>query len=139
MGFQISIEGASTIDLSVKTIEAVEFLADVPEDSNARSASLAATMVIKGKILTLFEGSEESLALSEWSRVPTVDPDCYRQVTVKVIAAGQIVRQYVLSKAFVVDYIEEFDDAAGTGTYILMVRQKKDNVDEVDISGGFSA
>ncbi|MBR3771245.1 MAG: membrane-associated protease 1 [Clostridium sp.] len=139
MGFQISIEGGSTIDLSVKTIEAVEFLADVPEDSNARSASLATTMVIKGKILTLFEGSEESLALSEWSRVATVDPECYRKVTVKVIAAGQVVRQYVLSKAFVVDYIEEFDDKTGTGTYILVVRQKKDNVDEVEISGGFSA
>lgn len=139
MGFQISIEGASTIDLSVKTIEAVEFLADVPEDSNARSASLATTMVIKGKILTLFEGSEESLGLSEWSRVPTTDADCYRKVTVKVIAAGQVVRQYVLSKAFVVDYTEEFDDVTGTGTYILMVRQKKDNVDEVEISGGFSA
>lgn len=139
MGFQISIEGASTIDLSVKTIEAVEFLAEVPEDSNARSASLAATMKITGKILTLFEGSEESLALSEWSRVPTIDADCYRKVTVDVIAAGQIVREYIFSKAFVVDYTEEFDDTTGTGTYVLVVRQKKDNVDEVEISGGFSA
>lgn len=139
MGFQIKIEGGSTIDLSVKTIEAVEFLADVPADSNARSASLAATMKITGKILTLFEGSEESLALSEWSRVPTTDAECYRKVTVDVIAAGMIVREYMLSKAFVVDYTEEFDDESGTGTYILVVRQKKDDITDVEISGGFSA
>ncbi|SFR97503.1 membrane-associated protease 1 [Anaeromicropila populeti] len=139
MGFKISIEGGSKIDLSVKTIEAVEFIAAVPQDSNARSASLGATMIITGKILTLFEGSEESLGLSEWSRVPSTEAECYRKVSVEVIAAGQVVRQYEFSKAFVVDYTEEFDDETGTGKYILTVRQKKDNITDIAINGGFAA
>ena len=137
MGYRVSISGGASIELNEKIVQTVEFISAVPSDSNARTSSLGVTMIITGKILTLFDGTEAALAISDWSRVPAAQADCYRSLKVEVISATSTVREYTLDKVFVVDYEEDFDDEAGVGTFTLVARQKKDHVDSVKINGGF--
>jgi hypothetical protein len=51
---------------------------------------------------------------------------------------GIVEREYNLPNAFIVDYAEDFDDAEGTGTFTLVMKQKKDLIERVTIEGGFS-
>lgn len=133
MGVRIDIDG---IKLSEKVVESFKFLAMVPEDSNARTSDLSATVEIKGKIL---DKEEPTIQLEEWSRVSATEANCYRNMTIETIAQSQVVRQYILPNAFVVDYTEEFDIQQGVGHFTLIARQKKDNLPEINISGGFGA
>ncbi|MBD5088262.1 MAG: membrane-associated protease 1 [Clostridiales bacterium] len=136
MGVRVDIDG---IQLTEKEIESFRFISEVPEDSNARTSSLSATVEIKGKILTVLGGAESTIQIEEWSRVAATDANCYRNITIKTVSQGQVVRQYVLTKAFVVDYIEDFDIEQGIGHFTLIARQKKDNLTDLAITGGFGA
>ena len=51
MGLRLKIEGNETINLRETSIMSVQFGADIPHDSNARSTDLGSTVEIKGKIL----------------------------------------------------------------------------------------
>ena len=128
MGVRIDIDG---IKLSEKVVESFKFLAEVPEDSNARTSSLSATVEIKGKIL---DKEEPTIQIEEWSRVSATEANCYRNMTIETIAQSQVVRQYILPNAFVVDYTEEFDIQQGVGHFTLIARQKKDNLPEININ-----
>lgn len=64
--------------------------------------------------------------------------DCYRKVTVEVIAASQVVRKYSYPNAFVVDYKEDYGDVEGIGTFKLIMKQKKDKMAQVSVEGGYS-
>ena len=139
MGFKVKIEGGDSIQLGVENVETVEFMTDTPDDSNARSTDLGATLVIKGKILTAIGGAaaDDTMKIAEWSLVPAEKADCYRKVTVDVISADQTVRQIELPNAFVVDYYEDYGDGQGVGQFSLFVRQKKDKTADVKFEGGF--
>ena len=43
------------------------------------------------------------------------------------------------TNAFVVDYKEDYGDEEGTGTFTLMIKQKKDKISTVTVEGGYSA
>jgi hypothetical protein len=140
MGFRVKVEGAESIDLNIESIETVEFKTDTPDDSNARSTDLGTTLVITGKILTPVNGeaADTTIKLAQWSLVPAEKADCYRKVTVDVISASQIVRQFSLPNAFVVSYEEEYGDVEGVGTFKLCAKQKKDKTGAVKFEGGFA-
>ena len=57
----------------------------------------------------------------------------------EVISAGQIVKKIDMTNAFVVDYEEVYGNQAGTGTFSLKIKQKKEKVKEVAIEGGYAA
>ncbi|SFA80268.1 membrane-associated protease 1 [Clostridium frigidicarnis] len=139
MGFKVKVEGAENIDLGIESLLTVEFKTDTPDDSNARSTDLGTTLVINGKILTPVDGEEadSTIKLAQWSLVPAEKADCYRNVTVDVISASQVVRQINLPNAFVVDYEESYGDEEGVGTFSLCVKQKKDKTAQVKFEGGF--
>jgi len=141
MGFTVKIEGAETIDLKKTSIRTVKFSTDIPEDSNARSTDLGATLKIYGKILAAVDGgnADDTMKIATWSVVPAEKADCYRKVTVEVIAADQVVRKITFPNAFVVDYNEDYGDTEGTGTFELIIKQKKDKLSDVKIEGGYSA
>lgn len=141
MGFRVKIEGAETIDLNVAILTTVVFKTDIPLDANARSTDLGATLTLTGKILAAVDGAEadHTMKMATWSLVPAEKADCYRKVTLEVLAADQVVRKIYLPNAFVVDYNENFGDTAGTGTFNLIVKQKKDKLPDVKIEGGYSA
>lgn len=140
MGFRLRVEGAGeTIELGIRNIEEAEFGTDTPDDSNARSTDVGATVKIKGKILTATDedGADDTIKLAEWSTVPAEKLEAYREVTLEVEAAGQIVRKFTLPHAFVVDYKEIFGDSQGIGRFELLIKQKKDKTDDVNIDGNF--
>jgi len=139
MGFRVKIEGAESIDLNIESLLTVEFKTDTPDDSNARSTDLGTSLMITGKILTPVggEAADSTIKLAQWSLVPAEKADCYRSVKVDVISASQVVRQFTLPNAFVVDYEEQYGDVEGVGTFKLYVKQKKDKTAAVKFEGGF--
>lgn len=140
MGFKLKVEGNTTIELGTTSITGVKFSTDIPQDSNARSTDLGSTVTVTGKILTAVDGDpfDATKQLGLWALVPAENADCYRKVTVEVIAASQVVRKYTYPNAFVVDYKENYGDAEGIGTFTLVMKQKKDKVAQVSVEGGYS-
>ena len=82
---------------------------------------------------------DDTRKVAQWSLVPSESSDAYRQASLEVISAGQMVRKIDMTKVFVVDYIEEYGSQAGTGTFSLKIKQKKEKVIEVAIEGGYAA
>lgn len=140
MGLRLKIEGSEAIGLSETSITAVEFGADIPHDSNARSTDLGSTVLIKGKILADAGGkaADDTGKIARWSLVPAENSDCYRKVQIDVVNASQVVRQITIPNAFVVDYEEDFTDETGTGVFTLLIKQKKDKMTDLKFEGGFS-
>lgn len=141
MGFKVKIEGAEAIELDVASITTVKFSMDTPVDSNARSTDLGATVTVSGKILAAADGgkADDTIKLGKWSLVTAEKADCYRKATVEVLAADQIVRKFYFPNAFVVAYTESFGDTEGTGTFELVLKQKKDKLTDLTIEGGYQA
>ena len=98
-------------------------------------------MVITGRILTAVDGDpfDSTRKLALWSAVPAEKAGCYRRVTVEHIAAGVVERKYCFPNAFVIDYKEEFGDIEGTGTFTLLIKQKKDKLAMITVEGGYPA
>ncbi len=140
MGFTLKVEGPSTIELGTTSITGVKVNTDIPLDSNARSTDMGSTVEITGKILTAVDGDpfDSTRQLGLWSLVPAEKADCYRNVTVEVIAASQVVRKYSYPNAFVVDYKENYGDVEGVGTFTLIIKQKKDKMSQVAVEGGYN-
>lgn len=140
MGFKVKVEGPSTIDLGLISVTGVKFRTDIPHDSNARSTDLGSTVEISGKILTAVDGDpfDATRQLGLWSLVPAEKSDCYRKVTIEVVAASQVVRKYSYPNAFVVDYKEYYGDLEGVGTFRLIIKQKKDKMSQIAVEGGYS-
>ena len=141
MGFTLKGEGPSTIELGTTSVIGVKFRTDIPHDSNARSTDMGSTVEITGKILTAVDGDafDSTRQLGLWALVPAEKSDCYRKVTIEVIAASQVVRKYTYPNAFVVDYKEDYGDTEGVGTFTLIIKQKKDKMAQVTVEGGYSA
>ena len=55
------------------------------------------------------------------------------------MAAGVMERKYYFPNAFVIDYKEEFGNEEGTGSFTLVIKQKKDKLDKITVEGGYSA
>jgi len=140
MGFTLKVEGPSSIELGTTSITGVKFQTDIPVDSNARSTDMGSTVAITGKILTAVDGDpfDATKQLGLWSLVPAEKSDCYRKVTIEVIAASQVIRKYTYPQAFVVDYKENYGDVEGIGTFTLIIKQKKDKMAQVAVEGGYS-
>ncbi|EOS24807.1 hypothetical protein C804_05055 [Lachnospiraceae bacterium A4] len=140
MGFTLKVEGNSTIDLGKDSITGVKVRTDIPLDSNARSTDLGSTITITGKILTAVDGDpfDSTKQLGLWALVPAENADCYRKVEIEVIASSQMVRKYTFPNAFVVDYKEDYGDLEGVGTFVLIMKQKKDKMAQISVDGGYS-
>lgn len=139
MGFRLKVEGAETIELGIDSIQSVKYETDTPDDSNARSTDVGSILTVSGKVLTATDGdnADDTMKLAVWSLVSAEKADCYRKVTLEVIAADQVVRKIYIPNAFVVDYTETFADASGVGTFDIVLKQKRDKNEFVKIEGGY--
>jgi len=139
MGLRLNITGADTIILDEHSLVSAKFLTDTPDDSNARSTDVVNTMRIEGKILTPVGGviADDTMKIAKWSVVRAEVADSYREATLEVIVADQVVRKIFFPHAFVVDYDEHYFDTEGVGTFLLTIRQKKDKFDLTEIEGGY--
>jgi len=141
MGFRMKITGGvEEAAFNEKSIAKVVFDSQSTQDSNARATDFGLGVKVWGKMLYKVggEGGDATLALAKWSQVPSEKADCYRNAQITVVSAGQIVRQFSLPNAFVVEYSEEVDDESGVGTFYIHMREKKDENDKVTIEGGFN-
>ena len=141
MGFRLVVSGgAENIKLDEKSIQTVVFSSESAKDSNARATDNGTALKIRGKLLFSLgaEAQDATINMAKWSVVPSESADAYRNVKVDVVAAGQIVRQFTLPNAFVMEYEEELDDETGVGAFYLHVKQKKDLTKMTKIEGGFS-
>lgn len=140
MGFRMKITGGpEEIVFDERSIMKVDFNSVSPVDSNARATDFGMDVKAWGKMLYKLggEGNDATLGLAKWSQVPSEKSDCYRSAQITVVSASQVVRQFTLPNAFVVEYSEEVDDESGVGTFYIHMKQKKDENAATKIEGGF--
>jgi len=112
----------------------VEFSTTTPVNSEARSSSIEASLAIVGKVPYDFEKAYIKDAVKDiatWAMVKPDSAETYKKVTVTINHTGET-RIYELSHAFVVSFNEYFEDE--NGFFQLVVRQKKDWLDDVVVS-----
>lgn len=130
------------ITLEEESTRQIIFKVEIPQDSRARTKDIGVTMIVKGKILPDTESAgnaaDSTAKLLEWSNVPAEKKEAYRSITVKVQSGGVTTRQYELPNAFIVDYDETFDNAEGIGEFTLVLKQMKNKIAAVKVTGGFT-
>ncbi len=110
-----------------KSIESITFNAYPPSDNFYEMRDFTInSMTITGKI----GAGEKTISLYKWSLLPANNPNCYKEIVVEQTHADQTVRIVKFSKAFVVDYSENFSKGEGVGHFSILIRQ----LAEVDIN-----
>ncbi|MBD5552682.1 MAG: membrane-associated protease 1 [Lachnospiraceae bacterium] len=139
MSLRVTINGINSFEVAKECVQKVKFRTDIPLDSNARTKDVGCTLEISGKILVATDGDpfDSTLQMGKWSMVPAEDAAAYRQVEVEIISAGVVERKYSFSRAFVIDYKEDFSNSDGTGQFTIVIKQKKDKLDAIQIEGGY--
>lgn len=100
-------------------VDHVSFNVVTSNDSNSRNTNVRNSMIITGKI----DLDEGTASLYKWALLPATNADCYKEITVEQYHKNLLVRKVCFSKAFVVDYSENYSNHAGGGTFTLHVRQ----------------
>lgn len=141
MSYRVTVEGMESFEIAKECVRQVDYSTDIPQDSNARTKDVGSTLTIKGRILAAVDGDpfDSTRKLALWSAIPAEKSDCYRKVTVEHVAAGIMERKYYFPNAFVINYEEDFADKEGTGTFTLILKQKKDKLDKITVEGGYPA
>lgn len=141
MSLKVTVDGGGSFTIPKECVRSVKYKTDIPLDSNARTKDVGSTLKICGKILTATDGDpdDSTKQLGSWSMVPAEDVLCYRNVTVEIINASIVERKYTFPNAFVIDYKEEYGNTDGVGTFTLIIKQKKDKLDKIQIEGGYPA
>ena len=115
MSYRVIISDGTVLE---KSIEDIAFNVDTI-DFKAMRTDTANSMIIKGKIDT----DEGTVKLYKWAMIPGSDSECYKEITVELIKDNQLMRKVSFSKAFVVDYSEDYSNHIGSGIFTLYVKQ----------------
>ena len=136
----MTVAGSESFTISTACIVSAEFILDIPKNRDARTGNDGITLIVQGKILAAVGDDapiDNTRQIALWSTVPSGRADCYRNVTLKNVRGKVVVREYNLPNAFVADYRENFSDKAGVGTFTLKIKQKKERIEHVEVSGGY--
>lgn len=130
------------ITLEEESARKIIFKVEIPPDSRARTKDVGVTLTLVGKIMAdtaqLGNAADSTAKIMEWSVIPAEKKEAYRSVTVKIKSGGIVTRQYELPNAFIVDYHEDFENADGIGEFTLKLKQMKNKLADVKVTGGFS-
>lgn len=130
------------ITLEEESTKKVIFKVEIPQDSRARTKDVGVTLTVIGKIMAdtaqLGNAADSTAKLMEWSVIPAEKKEAYRSVTLKVTSGGVVTRQYELPNAFIVDYHEDFESVDGIGEFTLVLKQMKNKLADVKVTGGFT-
>jgi len=141
MSFHLEINDPK-ITIEPECTSRVEFRTDIPLDSSARTKDVGVTMIVHGKILSdsaeVGKPADSTAKLLEWSNVPAEKKEAYRNVVLTVKAGGISTRKYQLTNAFIVDYFEDFSNQEGGGEFTLVLKQRKNKLKDVMVTGGFA-
>lgn len=116
MEYKVTISGGIVLE---KCIQVVKIQVDTPNDYNNMRTISKNSMMIKGSIDT----DESTVVLYEWALLPATIPECYKEITVEQYHSGQLLRKVTYSKAFIINYSENYSNHEGTGTFTLYLRQ----------------
>jgi len=141
MAYKLKAEGANPFNMTEETVETLNFENTSADNSNARARDTYQTITATGRIRsTLGEAAnDDTIYAAQWSLVPAVLPTAYQKVTATATAAGQTTRKYEFTEGFVQSYKESFSDQSGVGHFEISIRQKKDQLEHVKVSGGYAA
>ncbi|MBU2702276.1 carbohydrate-selective porin OprB [Sporomusaceae bacterium BoRhaA] len=134
MGFTLAVKGQDTeINLGVDVIKSANIGVNTPNNSMAKSSTVAATLFVTGKLThnNMLPSDKETSKLLKWSLVTAQNADAYRDVTVQVVTTGQPFRTMHFPNAFIIDYNERYSDSKGMGEFTLVLRQKADKFSDV--------
>ncbi len=137
MDFTFKVEKINSeeeIFIERKKIIAAEFKFDSPNDSETKSSKMSAVLTIQGKIQE--DIFTETKKLLQWSLLPSSDRNVYRRIIFKSIDNGKIVRDYVFTAAFIVDYSEEYPEGKDS-KFTLILKQRQDKFNEIQIEGDY--
>jgi len=163
MGFRLTVDGSSKIEFKEDALTQVEFLSntpsgghsfgkgrdglslqtidygDKPGSGNARATDVGLGVKIWGRINFSLgaELEDATVTMANWALQPSDQAEAYRKAVIQVVASGQVVREYTLPNAFIVEYSEDLDDEEGVGHFYVHLRQKKDLNPKVELKGGF--
>ena len=130
------------ITLEEESARKIIFKVEIPPDSRARTKDVGVSLTLVGKILAdtsqAGNAADSTAKIMEWSVVPSEKKEAYRSVKVQVKSGGIVTRQYELPNAFIVDYHEDFENEDGIGEFTLVLKQMKNKLADVKITGGFS-
>ena len=130
------------ITLEETSAKKIIFKVEIPPDSRARTKDVGVTLTVIGKILAdtsqAGNAADSTAKIMAWSVVPSEKKEAYRSVKVKVKSGGIVTRQYELPNAYIVDYHEDFENADGIGEFTLKLKQMKNKLSDVKVTGGFS-
>lgn len=115
MHYKITISDGTILE---KCIEHVAFDVDTIDYPIMRN-NQKKSMIITGKIDT----DEGTAKLYQWAMISGANLECYKEIKVEALKNDQLVRSVCFSKAFVVDYSENYSNYEGVGTFTLHVRQ----------------
>lgn len=115
MSYKVVISDGTVLK---ECIEDIAFNVD-SIDFHSMRTDTAKSMIIKGKIDT----DEGTANLYKWAMIPGSDSSCYKEVTVELIKDSQLMRKVSFSKAFVVDYSEDYSNHVSAGSFTLYVKQ----------------
>jgi len=141
MAYTFKAEGSNAFNLSDETVQSLKFENTSADNSNARARDTYQTLTVAGRIRSDAGSAakDETINAAKWSLVPAVLQTAYQKITATAVAAGQTTRKYEFSQGFVVSYSEKFSDQSGVGSFAMKIRQKKDQLDQVKVSGGYAA
>jgi len=130
MELHLKIEGKSgQIEIENEYLTKVELLFDSPNDNiTDRSSEATLKIVIKGIISK--KVTSQTLNILKWSL--TKKEDVYRKTTVRIEDTDEIIREYILPHAFVIDYFEKTE--RGESSFKLLIAQKGDEIDKIEVS-----
>lgn len=163
MGFRLTVDGDSKIEFKEDALTQVQFLSNTPSggkafgkgrdglsiqnidyaaapgSGNARATDIGLGVKIWGRINFSLgaEVEDSTVTMANWALQPSDVATAYRKAVIQVVASGQVVREYTIPNAFIVEYSEDLDDEEGVGHFYLHLRQKKDLNPKVELKGGF--
>jgi hypothetical protein len=134
--YTMKVEGSEPIELKEGDIDAAVFKVDSPDDADAKSNKVGIILEVSGKILQ-DKNETETKKLAVWALVASGAKEVERKVTVELVKASKVIRQYVFSNAFVVDYTESINEV-GAGSFNIFLKQNKTtNGSKVTVEGGY--
>lgn len=117
MAYKVTISDGSVLE---KCIDNVIYYLNPPGDSvNLSRSTVRNSMIISGMI----DIDEKTEGLYKWALISGNNKECYKDITVEQFRAGQLVRKVRFSKAFVVDYSENYSNSEGVGHFTIYIRQ----------------
>ena len=141
MAYTLKAEGANAFSLTDETVETLAFENTSKDNSDARARDTYQTITASGRIRSALDGDlkDDTIKAAKWALVPAALQTAYQKITATAVAAGQTTRKYEFTQGFVVEYSEVFTDQSGVGLFEFKLRQKKDQLDQVKVSGGYAA